>query len=294
MPKVKQILNVQEAAVDHLLGDYARDNGFRLMIKPRLRDVIDVEDMELTSRERNFLFTSHLDFVAADTTNVPVLAIEYDGSQHWNDYKQRDRDTIKDRLCKAAGLDLLRIDNLYTRKAGRWQVLGYILEMHEIGKVFAEAQAQGSIPWDEPFIHTSIIDTTDPQRLTFTGLDMAAIERLQRLLATHSINWWGQWWRVLDGRAETRSLLALPNGQFLSSSCEIRQFAIEGISALQLAEELTTAELGWLTECYEKAEPVALSHEQGRRMLDELNPDPGKHTSTVGWSLHFSAGMPAT
>lgn len=295
MPKVKQILNVQEAAVDHLLGDYARDNGYRLMIKPRLRDVIDVEDMELAGRERNFVFTSHLDFVAADTTtNLPVLAIEYDGSQHWNDPKQRERDAVKDRLCEAAGLDLLRIDNLYTRKAGRWQVLGYILEMHEAGKAFAEAQVQGSIPWDEPFVHTSIIDTTDPQRPTFTGLDMAAIERLQRLLATRSIKWWGQWWRVIDGRAEARSLLALPNNQFLSSSCEIREFAIEGIAALEIAEELTTAELGWLTERYEEDEPVALSHEQGRRMLDELNPEPGKYTSTGGWSLHFSAGVPAT
>lgn len=294
MPKVKQILNLREAAVDHLLGEYARDNGYRLMLKTRLRDVIDVDDMALTERERNFAFTSHLDFVAADTTtNLPVLAVEYDGAQHWNDPKQRQRDATKDRLCEAAGLDLLRIDSLYTRKAGRWRVLGYILEMHEAGKAFAEAQAQGIIPWDEPFVHTSIIDTTDPQRPTFTGLDMAAIERLQHLLQSRTIKWWGQWWRVIGGRAEARCVLALPNGQFLSSTCAIRQFAIEGIAALEVAEELATAELGWLTERYEDDEPVALSQEQGRRMLDELNPEPGKFTSAAGWSVHFSAGIPA-
>lgn len=294
MPKVKQILNLREAAVDQVLSEYARDMGYRLMLKTRLRDVIDVDDMALTRRERNFAFTSHLDFVAADTTtNLPVLAVEYDGAQHWNDPKQRERDAIKDRLCEAAGLDLLRIDNQYTRKAGRWRVLGYILEMHEVGKAFAEAQAQGIIPEDEPFAHTSIIDTTDTGRPTFTGLDMAAIERLQRLLQNRTIKWWVQWWRVIDGRAEARCVLALPNGQFLSSTCAVRQFAIEGISALEVAEELATAELGWLAERYEDDEPVALSHEQGRRLLDQLNPEPGTLTSRTGWSVHFSAGYPA-
>lgn len=291
--RLKPILSWREAEVDLLLADYADANGYRILLKTRLRDVIDTDDdSALTKRERDFAFKAHLDFVAADAkTGLPLLAVEYDGPQHWSDPIQQERDAIKDRLCAEAGLDLLRIDNLFTRREGRWRVLGYILEMHEAGKAFAAAQALGNIPRDEPFIHTSIIDTTDPARLTFTGLDTEALQRLQRWRQAGTVTWYAQWCRRIGGRVEACCLLALTNGQFLSSTCAVRQFAIEGITAFDIAEELATAELGWQTQRYDNGEAVALHEAQGRRLLEDLQPRGAALRSRAGWSLNWSAGL---
>jgi hypothetical protein len=288
---VKPILNLQEARVDRLLDDYARTNGYRVLLKTRLRDVIDVDNGGATARERDFAFKAHLDFVVADEkTHLPVLVVEYDGSQHWSDPKQRARDEIKERLCRAAGLEFLRIDSLYSRTEGRWQVLGYILEMHEAGKSFAAAQAQGYIPEDELFIHNLLIDTSDPLRPTFTGLDSVALQELQRMLVSGAIKWYAQWWRSVQGRTEAQCVLELTNGQFLSSNCALQQFTIEGISALEVAEEIAMAELGWLAQRYEAGEPVALSAAQGRLLLDDLRGQQPHHNTPNSWSLHASAG----
>src|SRR5664279_4541091 len=126
-----------EAAVDRVLADYADENGYRISLKMRLRDVIDVDDMSLSARERNFAFTSHLDFVAFDAaTHLPMLAVEYDGKQHLTDDRQVERDQVKDSLCERVGMPLLQIDNQFTRKEGKWRVLRYILWVHEMGKAF--------------------------------------------------------------------------------------------------------------------------------------------------------------
>ncbi|HZX08137.1 DUF2726 domain-containing protein [Kribbella sp.] len=120
MPGLRKILTAAESKVDRGLDEYARDNGYRLLLKPRLRDVIDVDDMHLTWREQNFTFTAHLDFVAADAaTGLPILAIEYDDARHRTDPQQRERDKIKDRLCQAAGLPMLRVDSQFARREGR-------------------------------------------------------------------------------------------------------------------------------------------------------------------------------
>lgn len=79
-PRLKKILNRSEDAVDELLAEYADSYGYRINIKMRLRDVIDVDDRQLDPRARNFVWTSHLDFVIIDATEkYPILAVEYDG-----------------------------------------------------------------------------------------------------------------------------------------------------------------------------------------------------------------------
>ncbi|TCC35270.1 hypothetical protein E0H75_41535 [Kribbella capetownensis] len=70
MPGLRKILTDGESKVDRVLDEYARDNGYRLLLKPRFRDVIDVDDMHLSGRERNFTFAAHLDFVAADAATT--------------------------------------------------------------------------------------------------------------------------------------------------------------------------------------------------------------------------------
>lgn len=294
VPGLRRILTDGESKVDRVLDEYARENGYRLLLKPRFRDVIDVDDMHLTGRERNFTFTAHFDFIAADAaTSLPILAIEYDDARHRTDPEQRERDKIKDRLCQAAGLPMLRVDSQFARREGRWRVLGYILEMHEVGKAFHAAQQAGQVPWDEPFIHNLIIDMSNSSRPTFTGLDQAALERLSDLRGAGTIGPYGGWWRDVDGQIEACCVLDLLNGQFISSLVSIRKFAIEGISARAVADELATAELGWLMQRYEAGEPVALSAQQGNALLDRLGRDIRRAWSPEGWMMRWGS-MPSS
>jgi hypothetical protein len=49
-----------------MLAEYAKENGYQIGLKMRLRGVSDIDDLPLTHRERNFTFTARLDFVAFD------------------------------------------------------------------------------------------------------------------------------------------------------------------------------------------------------------------------------------
>lgn len=88
-------------------------------------------------------------------------------------------------------------------------------------------------------------------------------------------------------------MLDLLNGQFISSLVSIRKFAIEGISARAVADELATAELGWLMQRYEAGEPVALSAQQGNALLDRLGRDIRRAWSPEGWMMRWGS-MPSS
>lgn len=276
-----------------MLAEYAADNGYRVSLKMRLRDVIDVDDMPLDARERNFAFTSHLDFVAFDAeTHLPVLAVEYDGPQHLTDHRQMERDRIKDRLCEAAELPMVRIDNQFTRKEGRWRVLTYILWAHEMGKAYYSAVADRQIPEDEGFDAGTFLLPTEDGRFEFSALAGPAYGYLNDFRHRHRVQWDAQWWRATDVQIESRSLLSLSTGQYLFAQCAIRDFAIVGISALEVCWELSTAELAWLARQYDDGAAVALSATQGQRVLDDIGPLAAGSalTSVAGWSLHATYG----
>jgi hypothetical protein len=290
----KRVLNLRESDVDRILADYADENGYRISLKMRLRDVIDTDGLPLNARERNFAFTSHLDFVAFDAeTHLPVLAIEYDGPQHLTDDRQIERDRIKDKLCAAAELPLLRIDNLFTRKEGKWRVLTYILWAHEMGKAFYAAQEAGQIPDDEPFDAAwLLIPREDGRGYEFSALAGEALSYLREFRRRRSVQWEARWWRPTDVQVETRILTSLSNGQYLFAQCAIRDFAIEGISALEISEELATAELGWLARQYDDGDAVAISARQGQRLLDEIGEraDDSAVRTVSGWHLSYAYG----
>lgn len=295
MDRRKRVLNFRESAVDRMLAKYADENGYRISLKMRLRDVIEIDDLPLGAKERNFAFTSHLDFVAFDAeTHLPVLAVEYDGPQHLTDHRQIERDRIKDKLCEVAELPLLRIDNLFTRKEGKWRVLTYILWAHEMGKAFYAAQESGGIPDDEGFdAGTLLIPAEDGRRYEFSALAGSALSYLHGFRQRHSVQWEARWWRPTSVQVETRVLTLMPNGHYLFAQCAIRDFAIEGISALEISEELATAELGWLARQYDEGHAVAISAEHGQRVLDEIGKPAGDSAlrTVSGWHLSYTYGQ---
>lgn len=278
-----------------MLADYAHEHGYRINLKMRLRDVIDVDDLPLSAKERNFAFTSHLDFVAVDAkTHLPVIAIEYDGPHHLSDQRQIERDRIKDKLCEASELPLLRIDNLFTRKEGRWRVLAYMLWAHEMGKAYYKAVGDRPISEDDGFdAGTILLPKEDGSGLELSMLGGQGLTYLLGFRQRQEVEWEVSWWRDGDGQVEARSLMALANGQFLVANCAIRDFAIEGISALEISQELVTAELGWLAQQYESGDPVALSALQGQQILDDVGPyvDSSKVRTVNGWNFFYAFGQ---
>jgi hypothetical protein len=90
---------------------------------------------------------------------------------HWSDPKVRERDSLKDSLCEAAGLPLLRITSEFTRREGRQRVLDYVVEAFYLSEDFFKAQDQGAIPPDEPFDIGNFINRDDSGGLMFNTLD---------------------------------------------------------------------------------------------------------------------------
>jgi hypothetical protein len=148
---VNSLLNRSEAIVLSELQAIARDNQLKAFAKPRLSDVIEKGSTFLTNREFDFYTRSHCDFVVTDENNRPLMAIEYDGPFH-ADAKQKERDEIKNDLCRRAGLGLLRINDKHVTKLYRGMtVLRWIVEVTELQKAFYDAQESGTVPYDEPF-----------------------------------------------------------------------------------------------------------------------------------------------
>ena len=151
MEIVESLLNRSEEVAFRELQSIASDNNLKVFPKPRLSDVIRKGNSFLTQREFDFYTRSHCDFVVTDNQFHPLMVVEYDGPLH-ADAKQQERDEIKNELCRRAELGMLRIHDRHVTKLYRGMtVLRWIVEVSELEKAFYEAQANGQVPYDEPF-----------------------------------------------------------------------------------------------------------------------------------------------
>ena len=134
--------------------------------------------------------------------------------------------------------------------------------------------------------------TEDGRNYEFSVLAGPALNYLIDFRQRQNVQWEGRWWRATDVQIETRILTSLPNGQYLFAQCAIRDFAIVGISALEISEELVTAELGWLARRYDEGDAKAIGAEQGRRVLDEIGKraDDSTMRTVSGWELSYAYG----
>jgi len=123
----KRLLYFREPDVRNILERCLVREGYRIYAKVRLQDVIDRDRSErLPTREFDYLTRAHLDFVVAKN-EMPVFAVEFDGQHHLYDAKAIERDVIKNSLCKAADLPLLRITSTETQEPDRLTLLEYML-----------------------------------------------------------------------------------------------------------------------------------------------------------------------
>lgn len=86
----------------------------------RIASKVKITDVLSLSRSDRALFTygnqAHFDFVIYNMQNMPLLAIEVMGAEHYNSEKVKERDKKKSLICKQHNLSLITIRNDYVRR----------------------------------------------------------------------------------------------------------------------------------------------------------------------------------
>lgn len=290
--KLRPLLsNRYEKAADELLRTFSTDTGDRLVPKPRLADVVDIDSLnDQSPRSRRFALSAHLDFVMFDeTSGLPKFAVELDGRQHWTDLDQRRRDAIKDSICEDAGLPLLRVTSDFVHTVGRWPLLSYAVDAFYNSEAFFEAQENGSVPYDEPFYHGSFITPSDDGRgFLFSTFDALAIRDLWTLY--HEGRTPRPLPNVFTVKSEedrgVRAIAYLPvaKDRYLISETRVRDFRFQGIGPSDLAEEICVVDIANAAADWLAGKPVAQNSTAMRRKAEEIQrlADSGQITRVSG------------
>jgi hypothetical protein len=73
------LVNRCERAVDANLATFCSKRGLRLCAKPRVADVLPVNNGCLSGDDVSYALKAHFDFVLADLDGLAELAVEFDG-----------------------------------------------------------------------------------------------------------------------------------------------------------------------------------------------------------------------
>ena len=71
-------------------------------------------------RDADLFYTGRFDFVVYERgpgrSELPVLAIELDGKEHFDDEVVKERDRKKNQICREHHFELIRVENTYARR----------------------------------------------------------------------------------------------------------------------------------------------------------------------------------
>ncbi len=125
-----KLLYFKESRVDTILRKRLEKEGYRIDAKVGLSDAINKDKGEfLAKREFDYLTRAHLDFLITKD-NWPQFAVEFDGPHHQQDKKAIENDVLKNRLCRSAGLPLLRIRADQLDDLDQTTALDYMLDRY--------------------------------------------------------------------------------------------------------------------------------------------------------------------
>lgn len=105
------------------------------MASVRLCDVLKLDNGEKLDEYADSLYRyGHFDFLVCSKEKriplVPIFAVEFDSPYHDNDPIQIRRDEYKNRFCKNAGLNMLRITDEQLAEHEKVSLLAYMLERY--------------------------------------------------------------------------------------------------------------------------------------------------------------------
>lgn len=101
--------------------NHALDNVLNTSRKCIVKKEVSIAHVFADNQPHNELFyTGRFDFVVYERdyykNELPILAIELDGSEHREDEYVRERDRKKNAICKEHGFELIRVENSYARR----------------------------------------------------------------------------------------------------------------------------------------------------------------------------------
>jgi len=153
---LKKVFDLHEEITHNRLSNVCDQYGASVYPKIRLADVFSIEGTGLSNHDYRFALQSHFDFIVTNEEHTPLFAVEFDGISHRTKNQQL-RDNKKNKICQKFDFPLLRINSNYLLKKYRnMDLLSWFVEMWFLSENFYKAQADGHIPYDEPFDALSI------------------------------------------------------------------------------------------------------------------------------------------
>ncbi|MBQ1788421.1 MAG: DUF2726 domain-containing protein, partial [Erysipelotrichaceae bacterium] len=98
----------------------ALDNAFQDGSRFVVRKEVPISQVFLNNiSHKDYFYRGRFDFVVfrkAGKEELPVLAIELDGKEHFDDEVVKHRDQIKQQICREHRFELIRVENSYARR----------------------------------------------------------------------------------------------------------------------------------------------------------------------------------
>lgn len=280
METVESLLNRSKEVAFRELQSIASDNNLKVFAKTRLSDVIEKGKTFLTDREFVFYTRSHCDFVVTDDSFRPLMIVEFDGPLH-SDGKQRDRDQIKNSLCKQAGLGMLRIHDRHVTKLYRgMSVLRWIVEVTQLEKAFYGAQENGYVPYDEPFDPLSFASIGGERRFPY-WLAVQATQSFHSFFEMLDSDEPKGWTSILghDDEGTSYRLSCLYFGRhILWAKTAVRRQDLD-FPHYDLLDQIDTCELGIRLEKFRKGEIASSSKKEFRTVFESFCSNYNAHPS---------------
>jgi hypothetical protein len=239
------LVNGNEIVTDQALERAAEAGGYRIAPKVRIADVLPIERSGIPNDQFAYDFRGHFDWVITEGDDrTPQFAVEFDGASH-DDPKVAARDAMKDKLCRAFGFPLLRIDGTFLRRVRRKPLLEILVAAWAGWKGFMEAQEAGQIAWDEPWMYGALFET-DPVSGRFQpalaidapgrGLVMSlCVKGVTKFPIPTSLIRFAP---TPEGTFESHAMIELIDGTFITGTSKIRPYQWEPIPPWELAEDL--------------------------------------------------------
>ena len=251
------LLNDGEIATDRALSEGAERSGLFVLAKVRVASALEIDKSGLTEQEFSYALKSEFDFVIADGEGrLPQFAVEFDEPHHLIEPKTMERDRLKASICNKLGLPLVRIGSEFLKRERRFTLIGYLVEVWALQRAFSEAQAAGTIPWDEPFMPESVVaESTDSTASWPYWLDLPARQRVNQAHAAGMVRLPGleeltpPWPRGDEPDVEiveSWAIIALAKGGYVLGQAKLRNFPtfIPGVGARSLASSVAVGDAG--------------------------------------------------
>ncbi|MBB5366316.1 DUF2726 domain-containing protein [Deinococcus humi] len=275
---LKRFFNRSEEATNSELYALAQKLGLRLQPKAKLSDVFKIDNSGISDEEFRYALMAHFDFLVMDEDWMPLFVVEFDGPTHQSS-EQIERDKKKDKLCKQFGLSILRIDSKFIRTEVRqMSLLAWLCKIWLFERDFSQAQEQGAIPSDEPFLWFSVMseeagqpvtypyDISLPSRLYLIELFKASKTRSSAPLITT--------YETADV-VYAECFFRLTDDLVAMSQSSVKQFKFRGIAPCEVAEELAVIQIAEnIKEIFQgRAEAMPMSHARARLSAIEDKPE---------------------